>query len=187
MSKSKRNSLKPAARAAAAGRKPKGLFVLLLVLLVATLVATGQQGGGMSKRDVPVTDRFENAVKSKEPKFKLANKLRRKNEQENYVMQGWKAGEDEGVSATTYELATADEAIALLQRSLEAPMSVPVQTIKLTNLGDEAYMRVNGLYRKEGQTDLFFRKGNVVVVMSATSPGVAKRFAKHMAAEIGDR
>jgi hypothetical protein len=144
----------------------------------------GQHGGSMAKKDVPVTDRFENAVKAKEPKFKLASKLARKNRQENYVLQGWKSGQDL-VSATTYELASANEAAALLKRTLSAPVSVPSQTINLTRLGDEAYLRVNSLYGKEGQTDLLFRKDNFVIVMSASSSGMAKRFAKHMADEIG--
>jgi hypothetical protein len=186
MRKSKKNSQKSGATAVAGKRQPKGLFLLLLVLILGSMAIMGQQGGSMAKKDIPVTDRFENAVKAKEPKFKLASKLARKNRQENYVLQGWKAGQDL-VSATTYELASADEAATLLKRNLNAAVSVPVQTINLTRLGDEAYLRVNSLYGKEGQTDLLFRKDNFVVIMSASSPGIAKRFAKHMADEIGNR
>lgn len=186
MRKSKNNP--PAHQAPAVGRKTaKALVVLALALLLGMLAAVGQQqqGGPMSKKDVPVTDRFENAVKAKEPKFKLASKLARKNKQENYVLQGWKDDDKEVVSATTYELASAEEAAGLLKRTLDAPLSAPVKTTNLTRLGDEAYLR-NGVYGKEGHTYLFFRKGNFVIVMSATSPGAAKRFAKHMADEIGN-
>jgi hypothetical protein len=183
MRKSEQNSKKSGAPAAAGGGKAKGLIALLLVLLLGGLAVAGQQGGPMAKKDVPVGDRFEQAVKAKEPKFKLAGKLRRKNQQENYTMLGWKA-DDELVSSTTYELASAAEAAEFLKKSLNAPLSVPVQTINLTRLGDEAFMRVNSPYSKEGQTELLFRKGNFVVVMSASSPGVAKRFAKHMADEL---
>lgn len=185
MRKSKKISLKSGAIVVAGRRHAKGLFLLLLVLLVGSIAIMGQQGGSMAKKDVPVADRFENAVKAKEPKFKLASKLARKNRQENYVLQGWKSGQDL-VSATTYELASADEAAILLKRHLNAAISVPVQTINLTRLGDEAYLRVNSLYGKEGQTDLLFRKGNFVIIMSASSPGIAKRFAKHMADEISN-
>ena len=181
-----RNSKKNSLKSGATGKKAAGLLALLLALLLGTLAVAGQQGGPMAKKDVPVTDRFENAIKAREPKFKLASKLARKNRQENYVLQGWKSDADESVSATTYELASAEEAAALLKRSLDAPVSVPVQTVNLTRLGDEAYMRVNGLYGKEGQTELLFRKGNYVIVMSASSPVIAKRFAKHMADEIGN-
>lgn len=85
------------------------------------------------------------------------------------------------VSTTTYELASPEEAAEMLKKSLDAPMSVPVQTINLTQLGDEAYMRLNK-YAKEA--DLFFRKGNVVIIMSASTPGLAQRFARHLANEI---
>jgi hypothetical protein len=187
MRKSKNNP--PVRQAPAVGRRTaKALIVLALALLLGMLAVVGQQQqeGAMAKKDVPVTDRFEKAVKAKEPKFKIGNTLRRKNEKENYVLQGWKAGDDEFVSASTYELASAEEAAAVLQSNITAPMSVPVQTIKVTRLGDEAYMRMNKAYGKEGETDLLFRKGNVVLIISASSPGVAKRFAKHMAEEIGN-
>lgn len=184
MRKSKKSSLKSGAPAGARKGKAKGLFVLLLVLLLGTLAVAGQQGGAMAKKDNPVTDRFENAVKAKEPKFKLASKLARKNRQENYVMQGWKS-EGDFVSVTTRELASAEEAAELLKKSLDAPVSVPLQTTNLTRLGDEAFMRVNSDYGK-GHTSLLFRKGNVLVSLTASSPGLAKRFAKHMADEIGN-
>jgi len=61
-------------------------------------------------------------------------------------------------------------------------MSVPVRTITLTQLGDEAYLQPNG----EGHTQLFFRKGNFVLIMSASKPGLVQRFAKHMADEISN-
>ncbi|HEU4871719.1 MAG TPA: serine hydrolase domain-containing protein [Pyrinomonadaceae bacterium] len=139
--------------------------------------------GEPAKKDIPVADRFEDAIKTKETRFKLASKLVRNNEQENYVLQGWKS-DDDIVSATTYELASPEEAAEMIRRSLNAPVSVPVRTIKLTQLGDEAYLRPNGPYAKEGQTDLLFRKGNFVIVMSASKPDLAQRFAKHFANEI---
>lgn len=182
MRKSKKHSLKSGAPAGAGRGKAKGLSLLLLVLLLGTLAVAGQQGGQVAKKDI--TDRFENAVKAKEPKFKLASKLARKNRQENYVMQGWKADED-FVSATTRELASAEEAAEQLKKSLDAPVSVPLQTTNLTRLGDEAFIRVNSDYGK-GHTSLLFRKGNVLVSLTASSPGIAKRFAKHMADEIGN-
>lgn len=162
-----------------------GLLVLLLVLAVGTLVAAGQHGGGMAEKHVPVTERFEKAIKSKEPRFKLGSKLKDRNDDHTYVLQGWKAGDKEVVSVSTYEFASAEAAAAMVQSSLTAPTSVPVRTIRLTNLGDEAYLSV-GPYQKEGLTDLLFRKGNVVVSMTASSPGLVKRFAKHLAGAIGN-
>lgn len=185
MPKLKNNSLKLDTRAAIARKNGKGLIALLVVVILGALIVVGQQGEPMTKKDIPVTDRFENAIKAKEPKFKLVSKHVSKNQQENSVLQGWKADEDV-VSVTTYEFASAAEAAELLRKSLDAPISVPVKTINLTQLGDEAYMRLNGRYAKEGQTDLLFRKGNYVIIMSASTPGLAQRFARHIANEIGN-
>jgi hypothetical protein len=168
---------------AVARKNIKGLLVLLIIVILGTLIVAGQQGEPMTKKNIQVTERFENAITAKEPKFKLVSKHVSKNQQQNSVLQGWKFDEDV-VSATTYELTSAAEAAELLRKTLNAPMSVPVQTIKLTQLGDEAYMSPHGPYAKEGQTNLFFRKGNFVIIMSASKPGLAQRFAKHMADEI---
>ena len=92
-----------------------------------------------------------------------------------------KSGE-EIVSTNTYELASPQEAEEMLRKTLNAPMSVPLQITKLTQLGDEAYMST-GPYSK-GETNLLVRKGNYFILMTATSQGLAKRFAKHMVAEI---
>lgn len=185
MRKLKKNSLKSGTPAAAGGGRARGLFALLLVLLLGCLAVAGRQGGPMAKKDVPVADRFEQAVKAKEPKFRLAGKHQPKSEQENYLMLGWKS-DDELVSTTTYERASAEEAAEFLKKNVDAPLSMQLPTINLTHLGDEAYMRINTHYGK-GYTTLLFRKGNYVIVMSASSPGVAKRFAKHMANELGRR
>ena len=182
MPKSKNNSLKLDTPPAIVRKNAKVLIALLVVVILGALIVVGQQGEPMTKKNVSVRDRFESAIKTKEPNFKLANKLERNNRQEKYVLQGWKSDEDV-VSATTYELASPEEAAEMLQKSLDAPMSVPVQTVKLTQIGDEAYLRSNN-YGKEGQTDLLFRKGNFVIIMSGSTPGVAQRFATHMANEI---
>jgi hypothetical protein len=161
----------------------KALIVLLVVIILGTLIVVGQQGEPVTKKDMPVTDRFENAIKAKEPKFKLVSKHVSKNQQENSVLQGWKSGED-FVSTTTYEFASVSEAEEVLRKTLNSPMSVPVRIIKLTQLGDEAYLQTNSADTSEGHTQIFFRKGNFVIIMSASKPGFVQRFAKHMADEI---
>ena len=147
-------------------------------------IVLGQPGRHVTKKNIPVTARFENAIKAKEPNFKLVSKLVRDNEGENYVLQGWQSGQ-EIVSASTYELASVEEAAELLARYLKAPISVPVQIIRVTEIGDEAYRHL-GTYAKEGQTDFLFRKGKFLVVMSASSPDLAMRFAKLMASEVDE-
>ena len=181
MPKSKKNSLK-LDMPAAIRRNARGLILLLVGVIFGTLIVVGQQGEPMTKKQIPVSDRIENAIKAKEPKFKLAGKLLRNNEKEKYALLGWQSGEDI-VSTTTYEFASPQKAEEMLRKTLNAPMSVPVQITKLTQLGDEAYMST-GLYAKEGETNLFLRKGNYFIVMIASSQDLAKRFAKHMATEI---
>lgn len=183
MPKSKKDSLKldmpPAIR-----RNARGLILILVGVILGTLIVVGQQGAPMTKKQIPVSDRFENAIKAKEPKFRLAGKLLRNNQEQKYASLGWKSGQDI-VSTTTYELASPQEAEEMLRKTLNAPMSVPLQVTKLTQLGDEAYMST-GPYSKEGETNLLLRKGNYFIMMTASTQGLAKRFAKHMAAEIGN-
>lgn len=181
MPKSKKNSLK-LDMPAAIRRNTRGLILLLVGVIPGTLIVVGQQGEPMSKKQIPVSDRIENAIKAKEPKFKLANKRLSNNQEQKYSSLGWKSGEDI-VSTTTYELASPQEAEEMLRKSINAPMSVPVQITKLTQLGDEAYMST-GSYAKEGETNLLLRKGNYFIIMTASSQGLARRFAKHMATEI---
>ena len=181
MPKSKKNSVK-LDLPAAIRRNARRLILLLVGLILGTLIVVGQQGEPMTKKQIPLSDRIENAIKAKEPKFKLAGKLLRNNEKQKYALLGWQSGEDI-VSTTTYELASPQEAEEMLRKSINAPMSVPLQITKLTQLGDEAYMS-SGPYAKEGETNLLLRKGNYFIIMTASSQGLAKRFAKHMAAEI---
>jgi len=180
MPKSKKNSLK-LEMPAAIRRNARGMILLLVGVILGTLIVVGQQGEPMTKKQIPVSERIENAIKAKEPKFKLAGKQFSNNQEQKYVMLGWKSGE-EIVSTNTYELASPQEAEEMLRKTLNAPMSVPLQITKLTQLGDEAYMST-GPY-SNGKHNLLVRKGNYFILMTATSQGLAKRFAKHMVAEI---
>ena len=180
MPKSKKNSVK-LDMPAAIRRNARRLILFPVGVILGTLIVVGQQGGPASKKQIPLSDRIENAIKAKEPKFKLAGKLLRNNEKEKYALLGWQSGEDI-VSSNTYELASPQEAEEMLRKTLNAPMSVPLQITKLTQLGDEAYMST-GLYSK-GKVNLLVRKGNYFILMSATSQGLAKRFARHMVTEI---
>ena len=178
-------SLKLDPPAAMARKNTTAIIVLLVVVILGALIVVGRQGEPMTKKDIRVTDRFENAIKAKEPKFKLVSQHESKNPEQHYVLQGWKSDNDV-VSATTYEFASTTEAADLLKKTLNAPMSVPVQIINLTQLGDEAYLSHNDRYSKDGQSNLFFRKGRFVVIMSGSTPGLAQRFAKYMADEISN-
>lgn len=177
MPQSKKNSLKlnmpPAFR-----RKAGGLVLLMIGVIPGILIVVAQQGEPMTQKQIPVFDRIENVIKVKEPKFKLAGKLLRNNEEMKHALLGWQSGE-EIVSSTTYELASPQEAEEMLRKSINAPMSVPVQITRLTQLGDEAYMST-GFYAKEGKTNLLLRRGKYFIIMTASSQDLAKRFAKHI-------
>lgn len=176
------NSMKSNTLAAAMRKNTRVLILLLVEVTLGALVVVGQEGAPVTKKDAPVTDRFENAIKAKEPTFTLKGKLLRNNNEEKYALLGWKSGED-FVSTSTYELASPEEAAEVLRKTLEAPMSVPLETIKLTQLGDEAYMsRWN--QGKQDHVNLLLRKGKYFILMSASSQGLAQRFAKHLAGEI---
>lgn len=181
MPKLKKNSRK-LDMPAAVRTKASGLILLLVGVILGTLIVVGQQAEPMTKKQTLVFNRFENAIKEKEPKFKPNGKLVRNNQNEKYVLLGWQSGDDI-VSTTTYEFSSPEAAADMMRKSLAAPRSVPVQTIKLTQLGDEAHMSSRD-FSKEGQTYLLLRKGKYFIVMSASSQDLVKRFAKHMAAEI---
>ena len=185
MPKFKNNSLKFDPPAAAARKNATAIIMLLVLVIFGASIVVGQQGEPMAKKDLRVTDRFENAIKAKEPKFKLVSKHESLKQEQRSVLQGWKS-DDGVVSATTYEFASTAEAEDLLKKTLNAPISVPVQIINLTQLGDEAYLSFNDRYSKDGHTDLYFRKGRFVVIMSGSTRGLAQRFAKHMADEISN-
>ena len=108
MPKLKNNSLKLDPPSAVARKNATAIIVLLVVVILGALIVVGQQGEPMTKKDIRVTDRFENAIKAKEPKFKLVSKHESKNPEQHYVLQGWKSDNDV-VSATTYEFASTTE------------------------------------------------------------------------------
>lgn len=181
MPKSKKNSPK-LDMPAAVRRNTRGLIFLLVGVILGTLIVVGQQGEPVTRNQIPVFDRLNNTIKAKEPKFKLTANSQHNKQGHKYVLLGWQSGEDL-VSTTTYEFSSPEEATDMMRKSLAAPRSVPVQTTKLTQLGDEAYMSTS-YYSKEGRTYLFLRKGNYFILMTASSQDLAKRFAKHMADEI---
>ncbi|HYW72032.1 MAG TPA: hypothetical protein VE961_13420 [Pyrinomonadaceae bacterium] len=153
--------------------------LLALLSLIFTLVVLGQQGANVPKKEL--LDRLDDGVSVKEPGFKRTAK-RQKTAEDTAALLGWTSGDDY-VSATTYEYASPQEAAAQLQATINAPASVP-SDIKKLNIGDEGYERAHGAYSKAGATSVFFRRGNVMIVLSASSPEIAKRFAKHLVDEI---
>lgn len=156
------------------------------VVLVLTLLC----GVGVSNGSVVVAqtgeknllDRITGRASASEPEFKLVFKRKPTGEDVSYNL-GWKF-KDDFVSVTFYEVTSTEAAATRLQLTINAPVSVITATVKLDGLADEAYIKEHGAYSKPGSTSVFFRKRKFVVTLSASSPELAKRFAKHIVAEI---
>ena len=87
MPKLKNNSLKLDPPAAVARKNASTIIVLMVVVILGALIVVGQQGEPTAKKDIRVTDKFENAIKAKEPKFKLVSKHESKNQEQHSVLQ----------------------------------------------------------------------------------------------------
>lgn len=169
-----------------ARRRPKNiskigvLGLLALSSIAFTIIVVGQQGANVQKKEL--TDKLGEGVNAKEPHFRLVTKHKRTKEDLSNLL-GWTSGED-FVSATAYEWSSKEEAEAKLKATINNPVSVTVHTLELKNVGDEAYIRTDMPYSKAGYTHVFFRRGNILVDLSASSAELAKRFAKHIVDEI---
>ena len=154
------------------------LLALLLLSLSATLVTVGQE----NLQEKNLIDRLADGVSAKEPTFRLVSKFKARGEDISNLL-GWKS-DDDFVSVTFYEYTSPAEAALHLQATIKAPVSVISEPVKLNGLGDEAYIIEHRAYSKPGSTSLFFRRANVMVSLSASSPYLAKRFAEHLLNEI---
>lgn len=170
--------------APAAGRRgrSKVLAVIALAAAVVASIAIGRQATTtMAQNDGKLIDKFDRAVKSKEPSWKLVKKNERKGAEQKYFTQDWGLGEDEYVETTTYEFADAGEAARELADFIKQPASVPVRRTLVPGLGDEAYAFDNeGTYGRKGAGTVVVRSGNVMIRLDSSSVQAAKRFARHM-------
>jgi hypothetical protein len=127
--------------------------------------------------------RIENAIQQKAPNWKLEKM--RITKDERYAHYKWKSGNS---WVTIIMLAhTSSEEIAKNFDALAIDLGVAGLTMRklgssLQNLGDENYLW-EGYYDKK-QTGVYFRKGRVIVNVSASSLEKAKQFAIHVADEI---
>lgn len=129
-----------------------------------------------AKGESELTARVERSMKEKEPEWKASRLL----SNGNRVVKRWKFGNEE-VLVSVHEYRTGDEAADEMSRAVKA-VSVPGKPLE--KMGDEAY--VWAAYTESGRSAVRFRKSNVFVSVSAPSLGLAKKFARHIAAEIED-
>lgn len=173
--------------APAARRRGRLKVVAVLALAaVAALAMVGHRTEAMAQKDESVFNRLERAVKAKGPGWKLVQKDERKGAVQKFFTHDRALGEDEYVSAVTYELQDAEAAAKHVTGVLNTPASVPLAVTKVPGLGDEAYTLGNDDYGKKGAGILIARRGNIVVRLDTSSLHAAKRFARHTLDEIGD-
>lgn len=135
------------------------------------------------KAETSLAERLDHAVKSQEPNWKSEYKFSRREAQRDTSSNGWKS-DDHYVNVTTYEEASTEGASALLNMIRKAPTGAPTRATKLDNLADEAYLYTEVREKKTGFLEMLLRCDNVVVALSASSPQLAQRFARHIVKEI---
>src|SRR5215211_6540106 len=127
MRKTEKRTQQSGAPASRRRGRSKVLAILALAAAVAAALAVGRQATTMAQNDGKLIDKFDHAVKAKEPSWKLVKKDERKGAEQKYFTQDWGLGEDEFVETTTYEFADANEAARELADFIEQPTSVPLR------------------------------------------------------------
>jgi hypothetical protein len=177
-------------RVAAIGLKwcrPVGIklsaIYLLAVMLVAVMSLASQQTIALAQKEESLFSKIEQAVKVKEPDWKLVQRDERKGAEHKYFMHGWTLAE-EYVSTTTYQMTDTTEAVKSVAEFIRSPISAPVRRTEIQGLGDEAYTIGDSPYGKKGAGTLIVRRVNIIIRLDASSLETAKRFAKHMLDEV---
>ena len=152
--------------------------VTLLLMIVLPNIAA------FTAPDSYLLSRIENAVKEKEPRWKL--KKKRASAQNKYTLYEWKSGKS---FAGAFVLIVpsrerAAEALKGLTYDFEVHGLKMVITGAVPNLGDENYEWRDPDH--DGVAGVDFRRGAVVVHVKASSLEIAKRFARHIADVIPD-
>lgn len=127
------------------------------------------------KRLVDSVERGEKrgvSIQATEPAWELTDKQ----VDVNSSYHSWKSGR-EGLSIRTFYATSVKEAGEKLQQELLHLSVGLAKTAELADIGDDVY--------SYGRT-IYFRKSNVVVMLSASSPELAVRYAKRIAGLISD-
>lgn len=149
-------------------RKSTSIILSLTLLLYSSMANTAQNHSSLA-------DKIEHSVKAKESNWKLERQL----SNGKRVVDHWTSNNEE-VSVSISELESALEATKQMYASANL---IPVSNRKkIKNLGDEANLWES--YNHKGATTIHLRQGKVLVYVNASSPGLAKRFAKYVVDQI---
>lgn len=154
----------------------KIVFLALMVVLCALTKVSAQNNSSLFNQ-------IENAIKEKAPKWKLTQ--RRISKSNKYAYYAWRLGKSSAaifISAHP-SLEESTKAFKELPSFFEGDgLKMTVLEMGLQNIGDEYYLWED--YYDKRFTGVDFRKGKVVVHVSASSIETAKRFALQIADEI---
>ena len=148
---------------------------LLCISCVLTLLLTASLPS-QTQHTLETLHLIERGVKEKEPTCRLAHISVRKNQEENYAYLIWRCDEQD-VRVDVNEYASVEE-VKITPNSL---ITADARTItRLRGIGDEAFLLGEGHYSK-GNFNLIFRKGKVLIDVTAPSAIMAQRFGTHLA------
>ena len=153
-------------------KRPVAICLVLMLMLPTSMTVIAQDNSSLFAR-------VERTLKDKESGWKLVNKRISKNNK--YVSYGWRSDKS-FVSILISVHASADETTRTYKG---LPFDFEVVGLKMKalatvpNLGDENYLWKDSNHKRIFGID--FRKGNVVVHVSAPSIEIAKQFALHIA------
>mgnify|MGYP001201329993 CR=1 FL=1 len=165
----------------------KKFVFLSIIIIVFSLTICGQNNN--EKKNSPLVERFEKAIKAKEKKFTQHNieKTTRRSNRNNSTIV-WRFGEA-GIESSFLEFDSEKEAVSYLYNVYINNVWDPSSNgrSKLLNLGDEAYITPNIYNKGNNSATLLVRKGNVLLNIFASDQILAKRFAKYFVREIEKR
>jgi hypothetical protein len=164
------------------------IFLVTAILAIA-LVVIGQNNNALEHKK-QLIERFEKTIKNKEPKFK-GGRTGGWDELSSMLQSNvsWKFGEAY-VNATVFDYYSESDAAMYFRVNYTENNSSVLRShgTKLTNLGDEAWLIITDNYnKKDGSTQIMLRKGSIHILVRATSPILAKRFARYLVREIEKR
>jgi hypothetical protein len=171
--------------------KNKGFIIgasLILTISTLVLMVMAQNNTPLNSKK-QLIERLEKAVKAKEPKFNGRRGELSEFPDELQSSLSWNFGEAY-VNVSIFDYYSENDAIKYFKMNYsENPMS-PLRAyggIRLTNLGDDAWLMVTDKKRKDGSAYIIMRKGSVIMIIEGTATTLTKRFARYLVREIEKR
>lgn len=157
-----------------------GVLTFILSLTIA-FVCKGQTNTNDINNKKLLIVKFEKTIKKNEPKF-IGGRTGESGEYPVELKSGlsWKF-DGAKVDADVSDYISEAEAIKYFKLNYTENVASPLRSsgVKLTNLGDEAWMIPINTNYEHSRTQLVLRKGTVKIFVRATSNALAIRFAEY--------